>query len=175
MDLGEQHSRKPPLDRRQESLSAALSFFAKAETVLRESGNDDPSLQLKVSFRLMTVETDLSHNRHWSLDDRIQHIRRARENGIKASTAALLSSRKAFVAQVKLEQAFVKGRMAELEEQKGVTSVGEIWRVKGEALREMHDAMGMLENLNRDKYEEYLGRAEEWATRLQPKGEGREW
>ncbi len=39
----------------------------------------------------------------------------------------------------------------------------------------MNDAIGMLENLNRDKYEEYLGRAEEWEARLQPKGEGREW
>ena len=69
----------------------------------------------------------------------------------------------------------MKGRMAELEEQKGVRSVGELWRVKGEALREMNGAMGMLENVNRDKFEEYLGRAEEWEARLRPEGEGQEW
>lgn len=68
--------------------------------------------------------------------------------------------------QVRLEQAFVKGRMAELEEQKGETNVEEIWRVKEETWRDMNDAMRLLGDLDRAKHEEYLDRVAEWERRL---------
>ena len=123
MDHAEQYYRKPRQNKTTESLNDALSYFVHAETVLRESGNDNPSLHLKAYFRLLTIEYGLSHNRGRGIDDRIQHIRQAQENGAKALTAASLSQKTTHIAQVRLEQAFLKGRMAELEEQKGETSV----------------------------------------------------
>lgn len=94
MDQGEQHYRESRLNRTTESLTDALTDFAHAESVPHESSNDNPSLKLKVYFRLMTIEYDLSHNRGWSIDDRIQHIRQAQANGSKALTWAVLCQKK---------------------------------------------------------------------------------
>ena len=70
------------------------------------------------------------------------------------------------MVQVSLEQAFVKGRTAELEEQKGETKVLEVVRIKEEAMRDMNSAMALLEHLDGRKYEQYLERVEEWMVRL---------
>ena len=169
MKQGKQHYGTAPPDRTIESLKDARHCFARAETMLRESGNDDPSLNLRVYFRLMTVEYDLSHNRAWSIDKRIQHIRRAQENGSKAFMKAFVSqsaTRATHMAQVRLEQAIVKGRMVELEEQKGETSGWEIYWVKGEVLRDMDAAKEALRCLDGEKYERYLQRVGEWKERL---------
>lgn len=163
---GEQHSCKPRRESITESLSAALACFSRADAMLRQSGNDDPYLQLKVYFRLMTVEFDLSHNRHWSIEERINHIRRAEEKGSMALRAALTSQKAIETAQVRLEQSFLKGRKAELEEQKGKASTRETRRVKGDALREMNEAIQKLGDLDREKYMEYVKRASSWKTRL---------
>ena len=169
MDQGEQHYGTAPPDRTIKSLTNARNYFARAEIMLRESNNDDPSPNLKVYFRLTTVECDLSHNRAWSIDERIQHIRRAQENGRKAFMNAFISqsaTRATHMAQVRLEQAFVKGRMAELEEQKGETRGWEIDSEKGEVLRDMDDAMEALRCLDEEKYGEYLKRVGKWKIRL---------
>lgn len=172
MNQGEQHYRISRQNRTTESLTDALNDFAHAARLLHETSNDNPSLNLKVYFRLMTIESDLSHNRRESIDNRINHIRRAQENGSKASRWATLYQKEALKAQVMLEQAFVKGRMAELEEQKGETNIEEIRRVKGDAWRDMDDAMGLLGDLDRAKNQECLGRVEEWERRLRPEDEG---
>ena len=161
MIQGEQHYHNSP-----ESLPAALYCFSQAGAMLRQSGNDDPSLQLQVYFRLMTVQTDLSHNRDWSIEKRIDHIRQAEEIGVMAWRAALTSQKATHKAQVRLEQSFLKGRKAELEDQKGEASTQEIRRVKGDALREMEEVMRELEDLDQDKYMEYLKRTSKWETRL---------
>ena len=70
------------------------------------------------------------------------------------------------MAQVRLEQAFVKGRMAELEEQKEETNGWEIDWAKEEMLRDMDDAMGKLRCLDGEKYERYVRRVGEWKERL---------
>ena len=169
MEQGEQHYGTAPPDRTIKSLTNARHCFARAETMLRESNNADPSPNLRVYFRLTTVECDLSHNRAWSIDERIQHIRQAQENGHKAFMYALFSqsaTRATRMAQVKLEQAFVKGRMAELENQKGETSGWQIDSLKGEVLRDIDDAMEALRCLDEEKYGEYLKRVGEWKVRL---------
>lgn len=163
---GEQYFCKPRRESITESLSAALACFSQADALLRQSGNDDPSLQLKVYFRLMTVEFDLSHNRHWSIEERIKHIRRAEENGSMALRAALTSQKAVDTAQVRLEQSFLKGRKAELEEQRHEKSTRETRRVRGDALGEMDEAMQKLGDLDQDKYTEYIKRASNWETRL---------
>ncbi len=163
MNQGEDHSHNSP-----EGLLAALGCFSQADAMLRQSGNDDPFLQLQVYFRLTTVECDLSHNRHWSIEKRIEHIRRAEESGSMAWRAALTTQKAIHKAQVRLEQSFLKGRKAELEEQKGEASAWEIRRVKADALREMRDAMQKLGDLDGDKYAEYLKRTSKWETRLLP-------
>ena len=70
------------------------------------------------------------------------------------------------MAQIRLEHAFIKGRMAELEEQKGETSGRQIDWMKGEALRDMDDAMEALRFLDGKKHGEYLRRVGEWEVRL---------
>lgn len=72
------------------------------------------------------------------------------------------------MAQVRLEQTFIKGRMAELEEEKGETSGGEIGGVKGEVWRDMDDAKEALRCLDGKMYKRYLGRVAEWEVRLRP-------
>ncbi|CAF9918035.1 MAG: hypothetical protein ALECFALPRED_000474 [Alectoria fallacina] len=60
LNQGEQHYRKPRRESITESLSAALACFSQADAMLQESGNDDPALQIKVYFRLMTVECTIN-------------------------------------------------------------------------------------------------------------------
>ena len=168
MDRGEQHYGIPPPDRTIESLTDARLCFAHADTMLRESSNYDPSLNIRVYFRLMTVEYDLSHDKACIIDERITHIRRARENGSKAFANAFISQKATHMAQVKLEKAFIEGRMAELKEQKGKTSGGAIHKMKGKVLRDMDDAMEALRCFDEKKSGEYLKRVAEWKVRLIP-------
>ena len=173
MEQGEQHYGTSPQHRTIEQLTNARHYFARAETILRESSNDDPSPKLRVYFRLMTVECDLSHNTDWSIEERIQHIRQAQENGSKAFMNAFVSQSAAktrHMAQVRLEQAFVKGRMAELEEQMGETSGWEIFSMKGEVLRDMDNALEALRGSGGKEYGEYLKKVGEWEVRLRPGG-----
>ena len=168
LNQGEQHFRESRHERIAENLITALSYFLKADTILRKLGIDDPSLDLKVYFRLMTVEADLSHNRHWKIEERIKHIRGADKYGAKARTLALDCKQRIAVVQVQLEQAFVKGRKAELEAQRGggVVDLGEIQRVKEEARHGMKLAMQELRELDGCKYSSYLDRASRWEKRL---------
>ena len=165
----EQHCRRPQREDITENSLTALACLQHADDILQKPGNDNPSWQLWVCFRLMTVEFDLSHDRRQTIEERIEHIRCAIDNGSIALRAASDSQQAAHEAQVRLELSFSKGRMVELEAQRGRMSAGEIEREKDGARRDMHDAIRELRTRDERKYREYSDRVSTWEERLRPK------
>ena len=116
-----------------QDLYSASRCFREAHDLLIESNVSDPTTSVSVLFRLMTIETDISHDPTLNLEERINHNRRANDYGDEALN---LPSTDVVTTQIRLEQAFVKGRTAELEE-KRETSTVEITRMKKEAWEEI--------------------------------------
>ena len=156
---------QPGADNKASDLETALRYFIQARDMLLQAGIFESSFDLKVNFRLMTVECDLSHNQEHSVNDQIANIRRAEQYGVQASRAALITSNAVKILQVRLEQCFLKGRKAELEDKRG-TEPTEIRRVKAEALQEMNSTMEELRQLDQDKSGQYERRVSRWQDRL---------
>ena len=157
------------MERRSESIAedlvTALNYFRQARKKIIQAGNPDPVQNLRVNFRLMTTEMDITHDRNLSIEDRIAHHRSAKDYGVIASRLASTSPRPGADAQVKLEQAFLKGRKAELEDKRGADGK-EIQRVKEEALKDMKAAMQRLSETNLSKFKAYETRVTKWQKRL---------
>ena len=113
----------------------------------------------------MTIECDLTNDAELSLQDKIEHLQRAEAYEKHAKTFAQASRRADAAAQVKLEQSFVRGRKAEIEDERG-TDTREVRRIKNAAVTDMDMAMEELRGSNPDKSREYELRASEWRKRL---------
>ena len=113
----------------------------------------------------MNVEMDMSYNRELSLEERGSHLHKAEDFGGEALAFARRSPNAGDVAQVKLQQAVVKGRRAEFEVKRGV-SPQEIRRLKDEALRDISGALRELQESNRSNFNENQVWAKQWSNRL---------
>ena len=144
---------------------ASLRLFEKARDILGQFEHPDPKLKLMVSFCLMTVETDITYDKRLNIKYRIEHHRRAEKYSVDAHAAALKSRQSSSVAQVKLEQAFLKGRKAELESKRyGVFQ--NIRKLKSEALEDMRVAAQELETADAVKYKKYEAPILSWQIRV---------
>ena len=143
----------------------ALNRFEQARARLSQHDNIDPALALKVYFRLMTVEMDITHDKEMKLEEQRIHIRLAEEHGAKARRFALGTTRAGAMAQVRLERTFVKGRKAELEELLGANDRN-VRDSKGDARRDIEEAMDELQLLDHKKSTGYEARVATWQERL---------
>ena len=113
----------------------------------------------------MTIECDLTNDTELSVQDKIEHLQRAEAYEKNAKDYADSSRRDDAAAQVKLEQSFVRGRKAEIEEERG-TDAREVRRIKDTAVEDMNNAIFELQRFNPRKSREYDLRASEWRKRL---------
>lgn len=141
----------------------ASHCLQQARDDLIEAKLSDPKICLQVYFRLTTIETDLSHDGNIRLHDQLEHIHLARDYATQALSYA--KDENGASAQVRLEQAIVKGRYAELEVLKHtrptVTS-----RMKEEAQDALVSARKELKARNIEKSHEYEKRVQTWLQRL---------
>ncbi|KAL6719007.1 hypothetical protein ACLMJK_003242 [Lecanora helva] len=156
---------QPRHDHIAEDMEKAFCCFHRAQDMLIDLSINDPELNLRTYFRLMTLECDLTNDRELSAQDKMKHMGLAEGYERKAMNAAFDSERPDARSQVKLEQAFLKGRRAEIESERG-THPDEIRRVKTEALGEMDTAMEELQRSNIQKHNEYQTRVSAWQRRL---------
>lgn len=133
--------------------------------LLESSSLENAAAFVRVYYGLMNVEMDMSYNRELSLEERGSHLQKAEDFGSEALAFARKSPNAGDVAQVKLEQAVVKGRRAEFEVKRGVSSQ-EIRRMKNDALRDISGALRELQESNRSNFNENLIWAEQWRDRL---------
>lgn len=157
---------------RQQKHLDALFHYEQALHTLHEHNMSDPALHLKVYFRLATVELDLSCHKDMGLDKKLKHHGRAEGYCAMALRAAGMTPAAGVVEHVRLEQSFVQGRKAELEERKGeagwegATDAEEIKRVKLEASENIERAMWEFGAVNPSKSSEYQQRVASWLRRL---------
>ncbi len=150
----------------------ALVLYEQALHALHEDDVSNPASKIKVYFRLITIELDLSCSEDMSIDEKLKHHRKAEEYGDMTLTATHAIGSSGVLEQVRLEQSFVKGRKVELEERKleagkaGPIDAVYMKREKREAREELERAMSNLRAVSPGKSVGYEKRFGTWLERL---------
>lgn len=147
------------------NLKAANQNFTRAYRLMKKSSNPNPAALVEILLEMVQVRTKMSYQRCLSPQDKMTYVSEARVSGERARTYALSSSVIGHLALVKLHQAILLGREAEVDEKLGTTAV-EVRRKKDQALQEISTSLGALLDSGQRDTDRYQKWADDWRVRL---------
>lgn len=149
----------------EQNLVTARTYFALARGVLLKSTNPDPESFTQTYYQLMNVEMEMSYKKQMSAEEKMSHLQAAEFYGSEASSWARSGGSVGSLAQVALQQAVLKGRRAEVDARRGMSSE-EVRRQKDEAIAGITAALKELQYSKRPSLEETTVKAMNWRNRF---------
>ena len=147
------------------NLVAANQSFTRAYSLVKKSNSPNHAALVEILLEMVQVCTEMSYQRCLSPQDKITYIKDAIMSCEKARTYALSSSVIGHLALVKLHQAILLGREAEVDGKLGETAV-KVRRKKAEALQEISTSLGALRDSGQPDSDPYRKWADDWRVRL---------
>ena len=130
---------------------------------------DDPSsraLHLRIYRALMIIELEWSFYKGLEgPEERMGHVKTAQEYGIKASNLLSPTAAATVLVQLRLDQAFLRGRKAELD-LNGEVKKGTVSSLKKDVIKNIDKALRDLKSEDENKFEKTLDYALDWREYL---------
>ena len=142
-----------------------MQNFTRAYDLMKESINPNPGVLVEILLEMVQVRTEMSYQRVLSPKDKMMYVNVAILSGKIARVYALSSSVVGHLALVKLHQAILLGREAEIHEKLGTTAV-EVRKKKKKALQEIATSLGALRESGQPDTDRYRKWADDWRIRL---------
>ena len=143
------------------NLEAANENLMRASEILLSSRNPDPAALVGTLHEIINVRFEMSFNP----EEKWKHLQAAQEYSRDAFEYARQTSNKGDVALVKLHQAIIAGREAEVLAKWNATPQ-EVRQRKDEAVEDISRSLVELQDSGRPTFDKHRSWAESWMTRL---------
>ena len=149
------------------NLEAANENLMRALEILLSSRNPDPAALVGTLHEIINVRFEMSFNKEFRNrpEEKWKHLQAAQEYSRDAFEYARQTSNKGDVALVKLHQAIIAGRQAEVLAKWNATPQ-EVRQRKDEAVEDISRSLVELQDSGRPTFDKHRSWAEPWMKRL---------